>query len=209
MTENNLNLSTLSRGTENNLPGPVGFTPRPGQLVCGDIDIRIDSQGLWHYLGSPIGRTELVKLFATVLRRDDNGDHWLITPAEMCRVKVEDAAFMAVSLSRTGQGRDQIISFQTNIDKTFVLSDQYPLRIDINPATHEPAPYIALDHQLEAKLTRPVFYELVELAELTSQNLQFLVESPFGNGSLHLRSRRRFCEWDAFPKDRSSPRRLR
>lgn len=188
MTENDLNLSTLSRGAENNLPGPAGISPRPGQIVCGDIDMRIDSQGLWHYLGSPIGRIELVKLFSTVLRRDDKGDHWLITPAEMCRIEVDDAAFMAISLSKTGHGRDQDISFCTNIDKTYSLSDLYPLRIEINPNTQEPAPYLSLDHRLEAKLTRPVFYELVDLgiAEQVEQDHIYGVWSqgqffPIGN----------------------------
>ncbi|NQV99123.1 MAG: DUF1285 domain-containing protein [Rhodospirillales bacterium] len=171
MTENLPNLSNLSRGGENNFPGPVGFTPRPGQIVCGDIDMRIDAQGLWHYLGSPIGRMELVKLFATVLRRDEAGDHWLITPAEMCRIRVDDAAFMAIELTTSGHGRDQEISFRTNIDQVFTLSDQHPLRIEIHPQTQEPAPYLALDHGLEAKLARPVFYEMVDLgvAEMVEQ----------------------------------------
>ncbi len=139
------------------------MTPRPGQIVCGDIDMRIDSQGLWHYLGSPIGRIELVKLFSTVLRRDEIGDHWLITPVEMCRIAVEDAAFMAVELTKTGSGRDQEITFRTNIDKHYTLSEDHPLRIQINAETGEPAPYIALDYGLEAKLVRSVFYELVDL----------------------------------------------
>ncbi len=188
MTEKKLNLSTLSRGAEKNGPGPAGITPRPGQQVCGDIDMRIDSQGLWHYLGSPIGRMELVKLFSTVLRRDDNGDHWLITPVEMCRIQVDDAAFMAVELIREGSGSDQIIRFRTNIDGIFELSDQYPLRIEINPETQEPAPYVALDHGLEAKLTRSVFYELVDLgiAEVVEQDHIYGVWSaghffPIGN----------------------------
>lgn len=166
------NLSNLSRGAENNGPGPAGFTPRAGQMVCGDIDMRIDSQGLWHYLGSPIGRMELVKLFSTVLRRDDNGEHWLITPVEMCRIQVDDAAFMAVELWREGDDSDQTLTFRTNIDKTYTLSDAHPLRIEVNPETEEPSPYIALDHGLEAKLSRSVFYQLVDLgiAETVEQD---------------------------------------
>lgn len=163
MTKKEPNLSNLSQGAQNNGPGPVGIEPRPGQIICGDIDMRIDQQGLWHYLGSPIGRMEMVKLFSTVLRRDEVGDHWLITPAEMCRIQVEDAAFMAVELTTTGVGKNQEISFRTNIDKTYTLSDDYPLRVEINPETQEPAPYLALDHGLEAKLARSVFYELVDL----------------------------------------------
>ena len=102
MAENGPNLRNLSQGAEKNGPGPAGITPRLGQIVCGNIDMRIDNQGLWHYQGSPIGRIQLVKLFSTVLRRDNVGDHWLITPVEMCRIQVDDAAFMAVELTQTG-----------------------------------------------------------------------------------------------------------
>lgn len=188
MTENGPNLSNLSQGTENNGPGPAGITPRPGQIVCGDIDMRIDNQGLWHYLGSPIGRLELVNLFSTVLRRDDVGDHWLITPVEMCRIQVDDAAFMAVELTQTGSGQNQSLTFRTNIDKTYTLSDQHPLRIETNPTTNEPAPYIGLDYGLEAKISRSVFYQLVDLgiAETVEQDHIYGVWSaghffPIGN----------------------------
>lgn len=190
MTEKRPSLSTLSRGAKKNVPPPAGITPRPGQIVCGDIDMRIDSHGLWHYLGSPIGRIELVKLFSTVLRRDDAGDHWLITPAEMCRIQVEDAAFMATSLDLAGEGQDQVITFTTNIDKEYVLSDSHPLRIETDSETQEPAPYVALDYGLEAKLARSVFYELVELgvAEQVGQEHLYGVWSsgvffPIGNMS--------------------------
>ena len=190
MTKNTPNLSNLSRGAENKGPGPVGIPPKPGQVVCGDIDMRIDQQGVWHYLGSPIGRIELVKLFSTVLRRDDIGDHWLITPAEMCRIDVEDAAFLAVELDVKGSGQSQEIGFRTNIDELYSLSDTYPLRIEVNPQTEEPAPYFSLNHGLEAKLSRPVFYELVDLgiAEIVEQDHIYGVWSkgnffPIGNAA--------------------------
>jgi hypothetical protein len=172
MTKKQPNLSSLSPGAKNNSSGPVGITPRKGQVICGDIDMRIDGHGLWHYLGSPIGRLELIKLFATVMRRDNIGDHWLITPSEMCRIQVDDAAFIAVELTQEGSGKDQNLTFRTNIDKTFTLSTSYPLRIEVNPDTGEPAPYIVLDHGLEAKLSRAVFYQLVNLGivEMVKQN---------------------------------------
>jgi hypothetical protein len=179
MIKNQPNLSNLSQGTKKKSPGPVGITPRPGQVVCGDIDMCIDKRGLWHYLGSPIGRPELIKLFSTVMRRDNVGDHWLITPSEMCRIQVEDAAFMAVELTPERSGENQNLIFRTNIDKTYVLSTSYPLRIEINPDTGEPAPYIRLDHGLEAKLSRAVFYQLVNLgiAETVKQDSLFGVWS--------------------------------
>ena len=169
MTKNK-NLSNLSQGAKNNSPGPVGITPRTGQIICGDIDMCIDRHGLWHYMGSPIGRLELVKLFSTVMRRDNIGDHWLITPFEMCRIQVDDAAFMAVELTQEGSEKDQTLTFRTNIDKKYVLSESHPLRIEINPETGEPAPYIGLDYGLEAKLSRAVFYQLVNLG--TAETVQ-------------------------------------
>ncbi len=144
--------------------GPAGIDRRPGQAVCGDIDMRIDLEGTWHYLGSPIGRKELVKLFSTVLRRDDAGDYWLITPSEMCRIRVDDAPFLAVAARADGVGVDQTVTLTTNIDQTVALGGDHPLRLAVNPETGEPRPYVALDHGLEARLTRSVFYQLVELA---------------------------------------------
>jgi hypothetical protein len=163
MIKNQPNLNHLSQGAKNNSPGPVGIAPHAGQIVCGDIDMCIDSQGLWHYKGSPIGRLELIKLFSSVMRRDSVGDHWLITPSEMCRIQVDDAAFMAIELTQEGYEKNQTLKFRTNIDKTYILSASHPLRIEINPNTDEPAPYIELEHGLDAKLSRPVFYQLVNL----------------------------------------------
>ena len=164
MTKKQSNLSDLLKKDTTVSNGPVGITPRAGQMICGDIDMSIDNHGIWHYEGSPIGRSELIKLFSSVMRRDNIGDHWLITPSEMCRIQVDDAAFMAIELTQEGSGKDQNLTFRTNIDKTYVLSASHPLRIENNPDTGEPAPYIGLDHGIEAKLSRAVFYQLVNLA---------------------------------------------
>jgi hypothetical protein len=165
MTNIEPELKKLSKNAKRGGKPPVGFTPRPGQVVCNDIGMHIDSRGLWHYQGSPINRIELVKLFSTVLRRDENDDHWLITPAEMCKIDVIDAPFLAVELICTDTGTNQSIDFRTNIDQRFTLNEEHPLRIDIDQDTNAPAPYIALDHGLEAKLSRAVFYELVDLGK--------------------------------------------
>ncbi|MDD9876905.1 MAG: DUF1285 domain-containing protein [Magnetovibrio sp.] len=138
------------------------MTPRPGQIVCGEIGMRIDRHGVWHYRGSPINRKELVKLFSTVLRRDAAGEHWLITPAEMARIAVEDAPYLAVEMSVEGSGPDQSIRLRTNIDTEVSVDAEHPLRVETDPETGEPAPYVGLDHGLEARLNRPVFYEMVE-----------------------------------------------
>ncbi len=149
---------------------PAGITPSGRQTVCGDIDMRIDRNGLWHYAGSPIGRKELVKLFSTVLRRDHDGDHWLITPVEMCRITVEDAAYLGVELTVSGEGQSQNLELRTNIDEIVTIGEGHPLRIDSDPETGAPAPYVALNRGLEARLARSVFYQLVELGVEHRQN---------------------------------------
>ncbi|MED5396655.1 MAG: DUF1285 domain-containing protein [Pseudomonadota bacterium] len=163
MTPKTPSLSNFSQTAAEGGASPTGIARRPGQIVCGDIDMRIDRNGVWYYHGSPIGRKELVKLFATVLRRDEAGAYWLITPAEMARITVEDAPFLAVELSTIGEGSDQAISLRTNIDKIVNVDGDHPLRVEIDSETLEPNPYVTLDGNLEAKLVRPVYYELVSL----------------------------------------------
>jgi uncharacterized protein len=153
----------LSQPAEKPRAGPKGYSPRPGQVICGELDMRIDRNGVWHYQGSPIGREALVRLFATVLRRDEAGDYWLITPAEIGRIEVEDAPFLAVGLDRTGQGRDQKLTLRTNVGKTVAVDADHPIRVDVAPDTGEPAPYVVMDGGVEARLSRAVFYELVDL----------------------------------------------
>lgn len=144
---------------------PKGLTLRPGQVVCGDLDMHIDLNGVWHYHGSPIGRKELVRLFSTVLRRDEAGDYWLITPAEAGRIEVEDAPFLAVELSLQGSGADQVISFRTNVDNHVTVDADHPIRVDFDPETGDPTPYVVLDGGLEARISRSVYYELVALGQ--------------------------------------------
>ncbi len=133
--------------------------------MCGDIDIRIARDGTWHYLGSPIGRKRLVKLFASVLKRDECGDFWLITPAEMCRIKVDDAPFTAVEMKVDRNKHGQRLIFRSNIYEIVIAGPDHPIRVEINSETGEPSPYIALKDGLEALMVRSVFYELVEKGE--------------------------------------------
>lgn len=166
----NLANSTATGGALTGGPGPAGYTPSERQVICGDIDMRIDRQGQWHYQGSPIGRQELVKLFASVLQRDDVGDHWLITPAEICRITVEDAAFIAVEMFQDTAGAEQCIRFRTNIDHEITVGTDHPIWVTINPETGEPRPYVALGEGLEARLSRSVYYELVDIGVEESVN---------------------------------------
>ncbi|HEY4636009.1 MAG TPA: DUF1285 domain-containing protein [Rhodospirillales bacterium] len=132
-------------------------------MICGNLDMRIDRNGVWYYRGSPIGRKELVRLFSTVLRRDDAGDYWLITPAEIGRIEVEDAPFLAVELAREGDGHDQNLSLRTNVGKIVAVDADHPIRVDVVASTGEPAPYVVMDGGVEARLTRAVYYELVDI----------------------------------------------
>lgn len=137
--------------------------------MCGDIDMRISRDGTWHYMGSPIGRKPLVKLFSSVLKRDESGDFWLGTPAEMCRITVEDAPFAAVEMTVEGSDRDQALIFRTNVDEIVTAGADNPVRVEIDPDTGEPSPYVMIRDGLEALITRSVFYDLVELAEVREQ----------------------------------------
>jgi hypothetical protein len=141
---------------------------KPGPMPSaegGRYAIRIGRDGTWYYQGSPIRRMELVRLFSTVLRREANGEFWLVTPAERGRIEVEDAPFVAVEVTVKGEGRDQALVFRTNLDHTVTAGFENPIRVDQDPETGEPQPYIRVKQGLEAKIARPVFYELVERGE--------------------------------------------
>jgi len=129
--------------------------------------MRIARDGTWFYRGSPISRLPLVKLFASVLRREGDGSYWLVTPAERGRVTVEDVPFVAVALEREGEGRDQRLIFRTNLDEIVTAGPAHPLRVD-TAADGTPAPYILVRPGLEARIARAVFYDLVEIADTTA-----------------------------------------
>jgi hypothetical protein len=137
---------------------PVGRVP----VELRDLDMRIAHDGTWYYRGSPINRPALVKLFASVLRRENDGSYWLVTPAERGRVVVEDAPFIAVALDVEGEGRDQRLIFRSNLDEIVAAGPEHGLRIE-TADDGTPAPYILMRPGLEARLTRPVFYQLADL----------------------------------------------
>ena len=144
----------------------------------GDLDMRIARDGTWYYRGSPISRPALVKLFASVLRREPDGRYWLVTPAERGRIEVEDVPFLAVALTVEGEGREQKLIFQTNLDDIVTAGPDNPLRVE-TAASGEPAPYILVRDNLEARLARSVFYDLVEFGreEPNGETSQFGVWS--------------------------------
>jgi hypothetical protein len=151
-------------------PAPGNSSPTPGRIGARipvelpGLDMRIARDGTWLYRGSPINRMPLVKLFASVLRRDSDGSYWLVTPAERGRVAVEDAPFIAVAVDRQGEGRDQRLIFRTNLDEIVTADAEHPLRVE-TAADGTPAPYILVRPGLEARLARPAFYELVDMGQ--------------------------------------------
>jgi uncharacterized protein len=149
-------------------PRQAGIVARVGgrePVLCGDLDMRIAVDGTWFYRGSPIGRPALVKLFASVLQREDDGQYWLVTPAERDRVRVEDAPFTAVEVTAQGSGRDQRLVFRSNLDEEATASDDHPIRVETDPASGAPRPYILMRDGLEARILRSVFYHLMDLGE--------------------------------------------
>jgi hypothetical protein len=126
---------------------------------CGEIDLRIARDGTWFHEGSPIGRPALVRLFSTVLRRDDDG-FWLVTPVEKLKIQVEDAPFVAVGLEKDGEA----IRFATNVGDLVEAGPEHPIRVE-TAEDGEPRPYVHVRGGLEALIVRSVFYELVGLGE--------------------------------------------
>jgi hypothetical protein len=153
----------LKESLEGGLLGDKSGVPN-GQLFCGDIDMRIARDGAWYYHGSPIERRQLVKLFGSILKRDVQGDFWLETPVEKCRIQVEDAPFQAVEMSVDGGGQNQRLSFRTNVDDIVIAGPENQIRVMIDSETGEPSPYLQVREGIEALITRAVFYDLVELA---------------------------------------------
>ncbi|KCZ65732.1 hypothetical protein L53_00050 [Hyphomonas sp. L-53-1-40] len=131
-----------------------------------DIDMEIRADGSWWHEGGRINREKLVKLFSRILRQDPDGKIWLVTPYEKVIVHVVDAPFLAVRVERAGEaGPQQTLAFVTNLGDVTLAGPDAPLRVETDPETGEPSPYVLVRGQLEAKLARPVFYELANMAE--------------------------------------------
>lgn len=130
---------------------------------CGDLDMRIAGDGTWFYLGTPIGRPALVRLFSTVLKRED-GKYFLVTPVEKVGIRVDDVPFLAVEMQQDGEGVDRTLSFRTNVDDWVTCDADHPLRFEM-AADGGLTPYLHVRADLWAKVTRAIYYDLVELGE--------------------------------------------
>ena len=151
-------LATSARAASKGGLPPVHLWNPP---FCGDIDMRIARDGTWFYQGTPIGRPGLVKLFASILRKDGD-DYFLVTPVEKVGITVDDAPFVAVDFTQTGAD----ILFETNVGDTCTASDTHPIRVVRDPDTGEPAPYVRVRANLDALIDRKSFYRLVDIGEV-------------------------------------------
>ena len=132
---------------------------------CGDLDIVIKRDGTWFYLGTPIGRMPLVKLFSTVLRKDDDGRTYLVTPVEKIGITVEDAPFIAVEMNASHRDGEQVLTFRTNVGDIVEAGPENPIRYEIVNDNEGVKPYLLVRGRLEALLARPVMYELISHGE--------------------------------------------
>lgn len=148
-------------GKKRGLPPVERWEPE----FCGALDIVIKRDGTWFYMGTPIGRMPLVRLFSTVLRKDEDGTTYLVTPVEKIEITVEDAHFIAVEMNVTGTGDDQIISFRTNVGDVVEAGPENPIRYEIVDGNKGVKPYVNVRGRLEAVLARPVMYELIAHGE--------------------------------------------
>lgn len=133
---------------------------------CADLDLRIAADGTWFHDGSPIRREPLVRLFASVLRREPDGRHVLVTPAEKVGIVVEDAPFLAVEMHAAAAGAERVLTFRTNVGDVVAAGPEHPLRFAVDADTGGLKPYILVRGRLEARATRAVAQELAALADV-------------------------------------------
>lgn len=157
----------ISRAAEQNSGEKSSLPPvdRWNPPFCGDIDMEIRADGTWFYMGTPIGRAPLVRLFSTVLRKDEDGKTYLVTPVEKVGIRIVDAPFVAVEMSVTGDGERQVLTFRTNVGDVIEAGEAHPLRFVIKGDLGELKPYLHVRGRLEALVSRAVMYDLVALGE--------------------------------------------
>lgn len=154
-------IASSMRGSESRGRPPVHLWNPPFR---GDMDMRIARDGRWFHEGRPIERFELARLFSTILKLED-GKYFLVTPVEKVGITVDDAPFVAVDFEVAGEGRDQVLTFETNMKDRTVAGSENPIRVERDPETGEPSPYVHVRAGLEALIDRKSFYRLVELGD--------------------------------------------
>tara|TARA_Y100001970_G_scaffold285454_1_gene405262 strand:- start:35 stop:580 length:546 start_codon:yes stop_codon:yes gene_type:complete len=153
--------SELSKLDEDTFPPVEQWNPP----LCKNVEMRIDRSGKWFFMNSPIGRERMVNLFSRVLRFDPDGFYYLVTPIEKIKIIVEDKPFIIIDFEVINPGTKQTINFKTNTQETFSLNQDHPLRVEVNLETSEPSPYVLVRKNLEALISRNVYYKLIDLGE--------------------------------------------
>lgn len=158
----------ISRAAEQSGTGKRGLPPvdKWNPPFCGDLDMEIRADGTWFYMGTPIGRAPLVRLFSTVLRKDEDGRTYLVTPVEKVGIRVVDAPFLAVEMQVTEQDGEPVLTFRTNVGDVVEIGTDHPLRFETVGEDRQLKPYLLVRGRLEALVSRPVMYDLVEYGEV-------------------------------------------
>ena len=154
-------LKVISNYKDKKLP-PVHLWNPP---LCENVEMKIDREGRWFFMNSPIGRERMVELFSKVLRLDEDGEYYLVTPVEKIRIEVEERPFLIIDYQLIKKDDKQVISFETNTGDIFLLDKDHPINVNINPKTGEPKPYVLVRSNLEGIISRNIYYKLIELAE--------------------------------------------
>src|SRR5690349_8446021 len=165
-TRSNLEGVTIAaREATNTTPGGKGLPPVHlwNPPFCGDLDMRIASNGTWFYMGTPIGRPALVRLFSTILKRE-NGKHFLVTPVEKVGIRVDDAPFLAVEMQKDSDEQGNVLRFRTNVDDWVTCDGEHRLRFE-SASDGGLTPYLHVRSELWAKVTRALYYDLVDMGE--------------------------------------------
>lgn len=161
MSQQSTDLEQLAKSVpEKGLPPLHSWHPP----LSGDMEMRIDRNGQWWFKGNLIGREALVKLFASILRLEDDGEYYLISPVEKWRIQVEDTPLVAHSLSVNGQGEQQMLTLTTNVGEVLNIGTDHPLHMESYPGTGEPRPLVTIRHGVQARLVTAAYYELADLA---------------------------------------------
>lgn len=160
MSMNPENLAKQVEKTVKN-PGPPPLDQWHPEL-SGDMDLRISRDGHWIFKGEPLAREAIVRLFSTILRREEDGEYYLLTPVEKWHIQVEDAPLLAHSLRVTGEGDRQVVSVTTNVGESLEIGQDHPLEVGTYPGSDEPRPIVKVRHGVEARLVTAAYYDLAE-----------------------------------------------
>ncbi|MBW3096125.1 DUF1285 domain-containing protein [Pseudohoeflea coraliihabitans] len=157
----------IERAADDRNAGADGLPPvdKWNPEHCGEIDMEIRADGSWYYMGTPIGRARLVRLFSTVLRKDEDGVTYLVTPVERIAIRVVDAHFVAVEMTRSEEAGQPVLTFRTNVGDVVRADAEHPLRFVVTGKDDQLKPYIRVRGRLDALISRAVTHELMGLGE--------------------------------------------